>query len=112
VSQGRSVVLELFSSTELNICMNQYFVQVHRATEDPFNYPYLGKVQYFKVELMYHGFQLIEHPDFPGPYRARFIATHVKESMISYIALKYSDVQFEYTVLNDVKDITASLDTV
>jgi len=61
---------------------------------------------------MFHRFALVEHPDFPGPYRARFIATHVKESMISYIALKYSDVQFEYTVLNDVKDVTVSLATV
>ena len=92
-------MLELFSRTELNICMNQYFVQVHRATEDPFNYPYLGKVQYFKVELMYHGFQLIEHPDFPGPYRARFIALHSKRSIMSYISLKYTDINFEYKYL-------------
>ena len=79
--------------------MNQYFVTVHRASLDPFNYPHLGKVQYFKVELVYHGFQLVEHPDFPGPYRARFIALHTKRSMISYVALKYTDVEFEYKYL-------------
>ena len=92
--------------------MNYWFVWVHRTSEDPFNYPYFGKVQYFRTELMYHRFALVEHPDYPGPYRARFIATHVKESMISYVALKYGDVQFEYTPLNDVKDITTSLATV
>jgi len=79
--------------------MNQYFVQVRRTSEDPFNYPYFGKVQYFRTELMYHGFSLIEHPDYPGPYRARFIALHNKSSMISYIALKYNNIQFEYKYL-------------
>ena len=79
--------------------MNQYFVRIHRTSTDPFNYPYFGKVQYFRTELLYHGFSLIEHPDYPGPYRARFIALHGKESMISYIALKYSDINFEYKYL-------------
>ena len=79
--------------------MNQYFVQVRRASDDPFNYPYFGKVQYFRTELMYHGFSIIEHPDYPGPYRARFIALHSNCSMISYVALKYNDIQFEYKYL-------------
>jgi hypothetical protein len=92
--------------------MNYWFVRVHRSDKDPFNYPYFGKVQYFRTELMYHRFALVEHPDYPGPYRARFIATHTKESMISYIALKYAGVEFEYVCLNDVKHDTASLGTV
>ena len=92
--------------------MNHWFVRVHRTETDPFNYPYFGKVQYFRTELLFHRFAIVEHPDFPGPYRARFIATHTKESMISYIALKYGDVCFEYYPLNDVKSSTASLGTV
>ena len=72
--------------------MAQWFVQVHRTSQDPFNYPYLGKVQYFKIELMHHKFSIIEHPDYPGLHRARFIALHESESRISYIAMKYSDV--------------------
>ena len=92
--------------------MNYWFVWVHRTEKDPFNYPYFGKVQYFRTELQFHRFAIVEHPDFPGPYRARFIATHTKSSMISYIALKYSDVCFEYTLLNDLKHTTASLATV
>ena len=79
--------------------MNQYFVQVHRTERDPFNYPYFGKIQYFRVELLYHGFSLVEHPDYPGPYRARFIALHSKRSIMSYIALKYTDIDFEYKYL-------------
>jgi hypothetical protein len=88
--------------------MNSYFVQVHRTSEDPFNYPYLGKVQYFRLELTYHGFGVLEHPDYPGNYRARFIALHNKDSMISYVALKYTDINFTYTPLNDVKSSTTS----
>jgi hypothetical protein len=79
--------------------MNQYFVKIHRTELDPFNYPYLGKVQYFKVELMHHGFQLVEHPDYPGPYRARFIALHPSRSKITYVALKYTYINFEYKYL-------------
>lgn len=88
--------------------MNYYFVWVHRTSDDPFNYPYFGKVQYFRTELQYHRFAIVEHPDYPGPYRARFIATHTKDSMISYIALKYNHVQFEYTPLNELKSNTTS----
>jgi len=79
--------------------MNQYFVQVRRTSEDPFNYPYFGKVQYFRTELIYHGFSLLEHPDYPGPYRARFIALHPKPGKITWVALKYSTVEFEYKYL-------------
>ena len=92
--------------------LNHWFVQVYRDSSDPFNYPYLGKVQYFRTELIYHDFALIEHPDFPGPYRARFIAAHTRDSIISYIALRYGDVQFAYTPLNDVKSVTTSLGAV
>jgi len=76
--------------------MAQYFVTVHRGTKDPFNYPYLGKVQYFKLELAYHGFSILEHPDYPGRHRARFLAMHRKESIWSYIGLRYSDVDFTW----------------
>jgi len=44
----------------------QWFIQVYRGERDPFNYPYLGKVQWFRTELIYHGFSILEHPDFPG----------------------------------------------
>ena len=88
--------------------MNHWFVQVHRSSDDPFNYPHLGKVQYFRTELIYHDFALIEHPHFPGPYRARFIAAHARLSIISYIALRYGDIGFEYTPLNTVKSTIAS----
>lgn len=83
--------------------MNHWFVHVHRDSSDPFNYPHLGKVQYFRTELLFHRFAIIEHPDYPGPYRARFIAAHAKASIISYIALRYGDVRFEYYPLNDLK---------
>jgi hypothetical protein len=81
--------------------MNSYFVQVHRTSEDPFNYPHLGKVQYFKIELVYHGFNILPHPDYPGNFRARFIALHNKPSMVSYINLRYSDIQHQFTLLNN-----------
>lgn len=81
--------------------MNQWFLQVHRTERDPFNYPYFGKVQYFRVELLYHGFKLLEHPAFPGPYRARFIAAHDRDAMISYIALRYgAEIEFSYSVIS------------
>ena len=77
--------------------MAQWFVQVHRSSEDPFNYPNLGKVQYFKIELMYHKFSIVEHPDYPGRHRARFIALHDCDSRISYVAMKYHElVPFSY----------------
>ncbi len=77
--------------------MNAYFVQIHRASDDPFNYPHLGKVQYFKVELNYHGFNILEHPAYPGAHRARFIALHECESHITYVAMKYHDcIPFSY----------------
>lgn len=77
--------------------MVQWFLQVHRTGTDPFNYPYFGKVQYFRVELMYHGFTIDMHPDYPGQYRARFIASHERESMISFIALRYNNIGFSYS---------------
>jgi hypothetical protein len=83
--------------------MNSYFVQVHRTETDPFNYPHFGKVQYFRTELMYHGFSILEHPDYPGNYRARFIALHSKRSMISYVALKYTAIDFSYKYLLDAQ---------
>lgn len=83
--------------------MNHWFVRVYRTETDPFNYPHFGKVQYFRTELLFHRFALIEHPDFPGPYRARFIAAHANHSIISYIALRYGSVGFEFTPLNDLK---------
>ena len=83
--------------------MTQWFIRVIRDTTDPFNYPYLGKVQYFRLELTYHGFGVLEHPDYPGNYRARFIALHNKDSMISYVALKYTDVNFSYKYLLDAQ---------
>jgi hypothetical protein len=89
--------------------MNHWFVRVHRTEKDPFDYPYFGKVQYFRTELLFHRFAIIEHPDYPGPYRARFIAAHAKDSIISYIALRYGDIGFDYYPLNDVKSITVSL---
>ena len=76
--------------------MNSYFVHIHRTSEDPFNYPHLGKVQFFKVELAYHGFSILEHPDYPGRHRARFLALHGKESIWSYIGLRYSDIDFSW----------------
>ena len=76
--------------------MNAYFVQIHRASDDPFNYPHLGKVQYFKVELNYHGFNILEHPAYPGAHRARFIAQHLNDHIWSYILLRYDDVAFRY----------------
>ena len=85
--------------------MLHWFVRVHRTESDPFNFPHFGKVQYFRTELLYHNFNIVEHPDYPGPYRARFIASHAKSSMISFVALKYTDVQFEYYPLNDVKTV-------
>lgn len=81
--------------------MNSYFVQVHRTETDPFNYPYLGKVQFFKVELTYHGFSILEHPDHPGLHRARFIALHRTDSIWSYINLRYSNVNYTYCDLAD-----------
>lgn len=97
---------------EIKYCM-QWFIRVHRTELDPFNYPYLGKVQYFRTELLYHRFRLCEHPLFPGPYRARFIAAHDSESMISYISLRYGgEIDFEYSLFdidNGVKTITVSL---
>jgi hypothetical protein len=48
---------------------------------------------------MHHGFQLVEHPDYPGPYRARFIALHPSRSKITYVALKYTYINFEYKYL-------------
>jgi len=86
--------------------MVHYFVQVFRGSEDPFNYPHLGKVQYFRLELNYHGFAIVEHPDYPGPYRARFIAAHSKNSMISYMAIKYSHIDFSYKYLGAHSDQT------
>lgn len=76
--------------------MNAYFVHVHRNAEDPVNYPYLGKVQYFKVEMMYHGFSILEHPDYPGRFRSRFIGIHGKESIWSYLGLRYNTVNFTW----------------
>lgn len=76
--------------------MNQYFVQIHRTAVDPFNYPHLGKVQYFRLELAYHGFSIIEHPDYPGSYRARFLALHRKDSIWSIIGLRYTDIDFSW----------------
>jgi hypothetical protein len=76
--------------------MNAYFVHVHRDNSDPFNYPHLGKVQYFKVELNYHGFSILEHPAYPGAHRARFIVRHHRDSIWSYILLRYDDVAFRY----------------
>ena len=76
--------------------MNSYFVHIHRTSEDPFNYPHLGKVQYFRIELAYHGFSILEHPDYPGRHRARFLAMHTKESIWSYISLRYLDVDFSW----------------
>jgi hypothetical protein len=82
---------------------SSWFVHIHRTSTDPFNYPHLGKVQYFKIELLYHRFVILEHPDYPGAYRARFIALHTRESMMSYIALRYGDINFEYIPLSDLK---------
>jgi len=79
--------------------MSQWFIRVRRGEHDPFNYPYLGKVQWFRTELIYHGFRLVEHPDYPGNFRARFIALHPKSSKITYIAIKYNSVDFEYKYL-------------
>lgn len=76
--------------------MNQYFVQVRRTEHDPFNYPHLGKVQYFKIELLYHGFSIIPHPDYPGHFRARFLALHPRDSIWSIIGLRYSDIDFTW----------------
>ena len=96
-------MLELYSLAVHKYCMVHWFVRIHRTSEDPFNFPHFGKVQYFRTELMFHRFAIVEHPDYPGPYRARFIAAHSKESMISFVALKYTDIQFEYHPLNGVK---------
>ena len=71
--------------------MTSWFIRVIRDSTDPFNYPHLGKVQYFRIELKYHDFAILEHPDYPGPYRARFIVAHPSESRISYMAMKYHD---------------------
>ena len=82
-------------------CMAQWFVTVHRSSEDPFNYPNLGKVQYFKIELIYHNFSIVEHPDYPGLHRARFIAMHECDSRITYVAMKYHDcIPFSYDKMN------------
>jgi hypothetical protein len=56
----------------------------------------LGKVQYFRIELLYHGFSIEEHPLYPGSYRARFLAAHPRDSIWSYIALRYTDVDFTW----------------
>ena len=39
--------------------MQQWFIRVYRGGTDPFNYPYLGKVQWFRTELIYHGFSIV-----------------------------------------------------
>ena len=76
--------------------MNTYFIRVLRTELDSVKYPHFGKVQYFRTELLYHGFSILEHPDYPGNYRAKFIALHNKPSMISFVALKYNSIDFEY----------------
>jgi len=81
--------------------MTHWFIRVIRDSTDPFNYPHLGKVQYFRIELQYHNFSILEHPAYPGPYRARFIVSHESESRISYIAMKYHDrIPFLYDKIN------------
>ena len=78
----------------------EWFIHVHRTNTDSFFKYGFGKVQYFRTELLFHNFHILEHPLYPGPYRSRFIALHDSESMISYIALRYGDhVQFDYIPL-------------
>ena len=77
----------------------QWLIHVLAQSRDPFLYPRLGKVQYFRVELLYQGFSIVEHPLYPGPFNSRFIAVHDTESMISYIALRYGSVEFTYDQL-------------
>lgn len=75
--------------------MAQWLIQVDRGYNDGFDYP-IGKVQWFRTELLHHGFSLLEHPDYPGYARARFLALHARPSIISYIAIRYGDLGFSY----------------
>ena len=76
-------------------CMAQWLIQVQRKENDAFDFP-IGKVQWFRTELLYHGFSILEHPDYPGYARARFLALHTRDSIITYIVFKYHHIDFEY----------------
>jgi hypothetical protein len=78
--------------------MNSWLVNVTRTDVDLVVHP-TGKVQHIRTELIYHGFSLIEHPDYPGNYRARFIGMHPRSSIVSWIVLRYTDWHTSFTEL-------------